>query len=118
VVVVMVCVLASSPQMVGETGELAELFQWRGDGDCAVGLPSWTQPERQALRDELADVLLYLVQLSTACGVDLVSAAQRKMALNALKYPVDGSGKTTASKEDHRRAVEQLDLQTQPKQEL
>jgi dCTP diphosphatase len=94
--------------MVGETGELAELFQWRPDTDCTVGLPQWTPPDREALEFELADVLLYLLQLSDACAVDLVPAAQRKMALNAIKYPADGSGKTSASKEEHQRALRQL----------
>jgi hypothetical protein len=37
----------------------------------------------------MADVLLYLVQLSSALGVDLLAAARDKLARNALKYPVD-----------------------------
>lgn len=41
------------------------------------------------MRDELADVLLYLVRLADRLDVDLADAARRKMALNALKYPVD-----------------------------
>ena len=38
---------------------------------------------------ELADVLLYLVQLADKSGVDLRAAALEKMALNAAKYPAD-----------------------------
>ena len=38
---------------------------------------------------EMADVLLYLVQLGNALDVDLVAAAQRKMVINARKYPVE-----------------------------
>lgn len=37
--------------------------------------------------DEMADVLLYLVQLATVMEVDLLEVAQRKMAVNARKYP-------------------------------
>ena len=37
----------------------------------------------------MADVLLYLVQLSTVLGIDLLDAAHAKMALNAQKYPVE-----------------------------
>jgi NTP pyrophosphatase (non-canonical NTP hydrolase) len=36
----------------------------------------------------LADVLLYLVQLANALGIDPIAAAQAKIKLNALKYPV------------------------------
>ena len=37
---------------------------------------------------ELADVFIYLLQLSDKLDVDLISAAQSKMAVNAEKYPV------------------------------
>ena len=44
----------------------------------------------------MADVLLYLVQLSTVLGIDLMDAARTKMALNAQKYPVGHSHKIDA----------------------
>lgn len=37
---------------------------------------------------EIADVLLYLVQLADALGIDPVAAAQDKILVNARKYPV------------------------------
>ncbi|KAK5611678.1 dCTP pyrophosphatase 1 [Crenichthys baileyi] len=80
--------------MVGEVGEVAELFQWRGE--VAEGLPDWTEPEREQLAHELSDVLIYLVELAEKCRVDLPQAVLRKMALNRLKYPaskVHGSAK-------------------------
>lgn len=80
--------------MVGEVGEVAELFQWRGD--VAEGLPGWTESERENLAQELSDVLIYLVELAEKCHVDLPQAVLRKMALNRLKYPaskVHGSAK-------------------------
>jgi dCTP diphosphatase len=40
-------------------------------------------------RDELADVLLYLVRLADMLGVDLDDAARQKLATNAAKYPAD-----------------------------
>jgi dCTP diphosphatase len=73
--------------MVGEVGELSELFQWRGDAGCAVGLPDWTPHDKTHLGEEMADVLLYLVRLADKCGVDLPSAAKRKLEKNAAKYP-------------------------------
>lgn len=80
--------------MVGEVGEVSELFQWRGE--VADGLPDWTEAEREQLAHELSDVLIYLVELAEKCRVDLPQAVLRKMALNRLKYPaskVHGSAK-------------------------
>mmetsp|Transcript_41478 Transcript_41478/g.97015 ORF Transcript_41478/g.97015 Transcript_41478/m.97015 type:complete len:131 (-) Transcript_41478:492-884(-) len=71
--------------MVGEVGELCELFQWRGE--VQEGLPGWTPEERTHLGEEMSDVLLYLVRLADKCGVDLPAAAQRKLERNATKYP-------------------------------
>ncbi|KAI3418589.1 MazG domain-containing protein [Psidium guajava] len=72
--------------LVGEVGELSEIFQWKGE--VPKGLPDWKEEERVHLGEELSDVLLYLVQLSDVCGIDLGRAALRKVELNALKYPV------------------------------
>ncbi|XP_063157446.1 dCTP pyrophosphatase 1 [Candoia aspera] len=80
--------------LVGEVGELAELFQWREE--APKGLPGWTPSEREALADELSDVLIYLVALANKCHVDLPSAALHKIEKNCLKYPakqVYGSSK-------------------------
>ncbi|XVF65422.1 hypothetical protein PTKIN_Ptkin09bG0247900 [Pterospermum kingtungense] len=72
--------------MVGEVGELSEIFQWKGE--VPRGLPDWKDEEKQHLGEELSDVLLYLVRLSDICGVDLGKAALRKLERNAIKYPV------------------------------
>ncbi|KAL3716133.1 hypothetical protein ACJRO7_007838 [Eucalyptus globulus] len=72
--------------LVGEVGELSEIFQWKGE--VPKGLPDWKEEERVHLGEELSDVLLYLVRLSDVCGIDLGRAALRKVELNALKYPV------------------------------
>lgn len=73
--------------MVGEVGELAELFQWKGE--VGVRLPGWSTRDREHLGEEMSDVLLYLVRLADKCGVDLPAAAVRKMSLNAKKYPAE-----------------------------
>ncbi|KAG5588669.1 hypothetical protein H5410_049103 [Solanum commersonii] len=72
--------------MVGEVGELSEIFQWKGE--VPRGLPDWEEKEKQHLGEELSDVLLYLVRLSDICGIDLGNAVLRKLELNAIKYPV------------------------------
>ena len=68
-----------------EAAELLEHFQWLTE-DQSRQLPA---DKKQAVAFEMADVLLYLVQLSCALEVDLLDAARRKMVLNAEKYPVD-----------------------------
>lgn len=66
-----------------EVAELVEHFQWLPTGLDA----ELDDAARTGIRHELADVLLYLVQLADKTGVDLHAAALEKMALNAVKYP-------------------------------
>ncbi|MBW8078135.1 MAG: nucleotide pyrophosphohydrolase [Gallionella sp.] len=68
-----------------EASELLEHFQWMPDRKSAALPPG----KRAEVREELADVLLYLIRLADKLDIDLVSAAVDKMALNAKKYPVD-----------------------------
>lgn len=69
-----------------EAAELLEPFQWLTD-DESRRLPPET---RTAVEGEIADVLLYLIQLSTVLGIDPVAAAQSKLKLNAQRFPVPG----------------------------
>lgn len=71
--------------LVGEVGELAELFQWTNDADMV----SWLQDPENAkdLRLELADVFSYLLRLSDVCGVDLDAALTEKLDINENRYP-------------------------------
>eukprot|EP00775_Hariotina_reticulata_P008320 gene8320-8505_t len=73
--------------LVGEVGELAEIFQWKGE--VANNLPTFTPAEKQHVGEELSDVLLYLIRLADVCGVDLGKAALDKLAHNSKKYPAD-----------------------------
>ena len=46
-------------------------------------------PEVKArVADEVADVLLYLLQLADHTQVDVAAAVQQKLQKNALKHPV------------------------------
>ena len=70
-----------------EAAELLELTQWKSDAEIDA-LP--TDPKSaEALRDECADILLYLLLIADTAGIDLVEAAHAKLAKNALKYPVE-----------------------------
>ncbi|AXE29809.1 nucleotide pyrophosphohydrolase [Chromobacterium phragmitis] len=71
--------------LVGEVGELAEIFQWLDD-DAAARLRD--DPAAFIhLQEEIADVLLYLTRLAMVTGVDLDEAVRDKMVKNAIKYP-------------------------------
>jgi NTP pyrophosphatase (non-canonical NTP hydrolase) len=68
-----------------EAAELAEIFQWqtpeesrRAHVDAAA---------KQRIGEEVADVLLYLLQVADHCQIDVSQAVQDKLAKNAVKYP-------------------------------
>eukprot|EP01134_Creolimax_fragrantissima_P005507 CFRG5507T1 len=77
--------------MTGEVGEVAEIFQWKGE--VAHGCPEFNPRDREHLGEELADVLIYLTRLADVCDIDLAAATLRKIKLNSEKYPTSG-GKT------------------------
>jgi len=68
-----------------EAAELLEVFQWLTEEQSRSPTPE----AHAAASDEIADVLLYLIRLSDALGVDPIAAARRKLVANAEKYPVD-----------------------------
>ena len=72
-----------------EAGELLELTQWKDDAAISVALGDVGFQE--ALRDECADILLYLLLIADRAGIDLEQAAFAKLRKNAAKYPVDKS---------------------------
>ncbi|XRB16939.1 dCTP pyrophosphatase 1 [Pseudoscourfieldia marina] len=73
--------------LVGEIGELAEIFQWKGDDGAAPNLPAFTDEERKHVGEELSDVLVYTIRLADRCGVRLDEAVMAKLKRNAEKYP-------------------------------
>lgn len=81
--------------LIAEAGELVERFQWLSPEQSAR-LP----PERhEQVRQEIADVLIYLTRLADLLDIDLLQAAADKIELNGQKYPVD-KARGNASKYD------------------
>lgn len=74
--------------LVGEVGELAELFQWVPAEDAASSVDSPGRRERVA--EELADVQLYLVRLADVLGIDLAEAARSKLESGRRRFPAEG----------------------------
>ena len=72
-----------------EAAELLELTQWKSDAEMEHLRDDAEQHE--ALRDECADVLLYLLLIAEKAGIDLEAAAFAKLAKNTAKYPVEKS---------------------------
>ena len=71
--------------LTGEAGELAAEFQWLTEAESQE-----LDPERMVrVKQEAADVLLYLVRLADRLHFDLLEAAHRKIDLNAERYPAD-----------------------------
>jgi dCTP diphosphatase len=71
--------------LVGEVGELAELFQWLPATDAAT--LGRREPLHTRAGEEMSDVLLYLVLLADLLDIDLAAAANAKLTQAALRYP-------------------------------
>ncbi len=71
--------------MIVEAAELVEHFQWMTEQESKD-----LTPEKLAqVEHEIADTFVYLLRISEVLGVDIIQAANRKIDLNALKYPVE-----------------------------
>ncbi len=72
-----------------EAGELLEIFQWLTPEQAAAVM---ADPDRAPrVRDEVADVLAYLLQFCTAVGVDPLTALAAKIERNERRFPVPGA---------------------------
>ncbi|KAL3144438.1 hypothetical protein ABBQ32_004183 [Trebouxia sp. C0010 RCD-2024] len=91
--------------LVGEVGELSEIFQWRGDS-VAHGLLGFSNDDKQHVGEEMSDVLLYLIRMADVCGIDLANAVQRKIQMNAEKYPAEVCRGSSAKYTSYNRGSE------------
>lgn len=63
--------------IVLEAAELLENFQWDN------------QYDKQKVKEELADVMLYCVLMADCIDVDVLKAMEEKLIKNSEKYPVE-----------------------------
>ena len=68
-----------------EAAELAEIFQWLTPEESRIAHEA--AAARQRIGEEVADVLLYLLQVADHCQIDVLQAVQHKLARNAVKNP-------------------------------
>ncbi len=72
--------------LVGEVGELAELFQWVPADQAAANFSQGQRHQRAG--EEMSDVLIYLLALAEVLDVDLLQAARAKVAQSRARFPV------------------------------
>ena len=68
--------------LTSEVGELNDLFQWLTEDQS-------NNVDKDEIRQEIADIFIYLLRLSDKLDIDLEEALQEKIEINANKYPVD-----------------------------
>ena len=68
-----------------EVAEIVEHFQWLTEPQSR----ELDAGKREEVAQELADALIYLVRLANQLNIDLLEAAQRKLAINERKYPAE-----------------------------
>jgi dCTP diphosphatase len=71
--------------LTGEVGELVELFQWLTEEESRHIMQD--AEAAMKVRHEVADVLLYLMQIINVLNIDINQAVNEKLRLNAQKYP-------------------------------
>ena len=68
-----------------EVSEIAEHFQWLKEEE-SKNLP----PEKLAeIKDEIGDVMIFLLGLSDKLNIDVLDAAAEKLEKNKKKYPIE-----------------------------
>ncbi|MDH5613239.1 MAG: nucleotide pyrophosphohydrolase [Gammaproteobacteria bacterium] len=74
-----------SMAMIVEAAELVEHFQWLTEEQSQ----SLADDKRAEVENELADIFVYLIRMADKLDIDLLDAANKKLKINAEKYPVD-----------------------------
>ncbi|WP_404356845.1 nucleotide pyrophosphohydrolase [Cytobacillus firmus] len=64
-----------------EANELLENFQWKSSEEAL-------ESSAENIKEEMADVLIYLLQLADKMDIDLEEEVFKKLEKNALKYPI------------------------------
>ena len=72
-----------SMALMVEAAELAEHFQWMPEEESR----NISKEKLLKVKDEIGDVLIYLVNLADKLGIDPVLAAHDKIVKNIEKYP-------------------------------
>jgi len=74
-----------SMALAAEAGELLEQFQWLTEEQSK----SVSADKLLSIREELADIQIYLIRLADKLSIDLAEAVEQKIEVNEKKYPAD-----------------------------
>jgi NTP pyrophosphatase (non-canonical NTP hydrolase) len=72
-----------------ETSELLEIFQWLNDVESKTIMDD--DNKRTMIKEEIADVLYYLIRLADKLEIDIEKEFWSKLSKNEQKYPIDKS---------------------------
>ena len=84
--------------MIVEAGEVVEHFQWMTEQESR----NLNAETRERVGQELSDTFVYLLRIAEVCGIDLIAAANKKIDLNAEKYPVEKCKGSNAKYTDYQ----------------
>ena len=73
-----------SLSLVLEAGEVMEHFQWKTKEE----VQQYLKANKDEVKDEIADIAMYLFELADNLGLDLIKAMEQKLKKNSKKYPV------------------------------
>jgi len=88
-----------SMALAAEAAELLEIFQWLTEEQSKDIVNS--EKEIAQVKEEIADVFIYLIRLADKLNIDIEQEVLTKIALNEKKYPIDLS-KDNATKYNKR----------------
>lgn len=71
--------------LIAEAAELVEHFQWVTQEQSY----QLSTEKREAVSHELADILIYLIRIADRLHIDLITAANAKIEINAQRYPLE-----------------------------
>lgn len=70
-----------------EVSEIVEHFQWLTEQQSF----NLSDNKLDQVKEEIADVFIYLLRLSDKLGVDVLQEARKKLLINEKKYPIEKS---------------------------
>ncbi len=74
-----------SMALIAEAAELLEHFQWLTEEQSK----SLDHARKQAVAEELADILIYLIRCADKLGIDLIKNTWDKIQKNEHRYPAE-----------------------------
>ncbi len=74
-----------SMALIVEVAELVEHFQWLTEEQSRT----LSEEKLGEVKEELADILIYLVRLADTLDVDILRAAGEKIEKNRTRYPIE-----------------------------